>query len=115
MPSCLQRGTGRDRDPSRWGRRETIPNTALSPPEPIYTHGLIFRTHKWFCWSVLAECNSGIMLTWTSEEGHPLLKEDVVEYGPLFFVCFVFEEATVCKNRKAFCIRVFSVKKINNP
>ena len=32
-PSCLRRGTGGDRDPRRWGKRETIPYTTLSPPE----------------------------------------------------------------------------------
>ena len=26
-PSCLRRGAGGDRDPRRWGKRETIPNT----------------------------------------------------------------------------------------
>ena len=32
-PSCLRRGSGGDRDPRRWGTRETIPNTTLSPPQ----------------------------------------------------------------------------------
>ena len=37
MPAtgCLRRGTGGDRDPRRWGKRETIPNAALSPPERL--------------------------------------------------------------------------------
>ena len=26
-------GTGGDRDPRRWGKRETVPNITLSPPE----------------------------------------------------------------------------------
>ena len=30
---CLRRGPGGDRDPRKWGRRETIPNATLSPPE----------------------------------------------------------------------------------
>ena len=32
-PSCRRRGSGGDRDPRRWGKRETIPNATLSPPE----------------------------------------------------------------------------------
>ena len=32
-PSCLRRGTGGDRDPSRWGKKETIPSTTLSAQE----------------------------------------------------------------------------------
>ena len=36
MSSCLWRGIGGDQDPSRRGKRETIPNTTLSPWE-------------WFC------------------------------------------------------------------
>ena len=35
---------------------------------------------------LLAEWNFGILLTWTSEEGLPLLKEEVVEYFPCCFV-----------------------------
>ena len=31
-------------------------------------------------------CNSGILLTWTAEGGHPLLKEEVVEYFSLLFL-----------------------------
>ena len=31
--SCHRRGTGGDRDPRRWEKRETIPNATLSPPE----------------------------------------------------------------------------------
>ena len=46
-------------------------------------------------------------MTWASEEGLPLLKEEVVEYFPLLFS----GGGTVCKNRKAFCLRVFSVSK----
>ena len=30
---CLQGGTGRHQDPRRWGKRKTVPNTTLSPPE----------------------------------------------------------------------------------
>ena len=32
-PSCLRGGPGGDRDPGRWGKRETIPNTIQPPPE----------------------------------------------------------------------------------
>ena len=32
-PSCLGRRTGGDRDPRRLGKRETVPNATLSPPE----------------------------------------------------------------------------------
>ena len=32
-PSWLWGRTGGDRDPRRWGERETVPNAALSPPE----------------------------------------------------------------------------------
>ena len=39
--------------------------------------------HNGFCQSVLAECNFDILLTWTSEEGLPLFKEDVVNYFSL--------------------------------
>ena len=31
-------------------------------------------------------CYFGILLTWTTEEGHPLFKKEVAEYFPLFFV-----------------------------
>ena len=31
--SYRQRGTGGERGPKRWGKRETGPNTTLSPPE----------------------------------------------------------------------------------
>ena len=74
-------------------------------------------------------CHFGILLTWTSEEGHPLFKEEVVEYFPyspsiafrhkdvinqrleFVFPPVVFlEEATVCKDGNAFCFSVFSVK-----
>ena len=37
-PSCLGRGTGGDRDPRRWGRRETVPNVTLSPPGWLLMH-----------------------------------------------------------------------------
>ena len=55
-------------------------------------------------------------MTRASEEGLSLIKEEVVEYFPLFccfclFVCL--ELATVSKNGEAFCIRVFSVNKIS--
>ena len=33
MQSCLETGTGGDRDPRRWGKRETIPIATLAPPE----------------------------------------------------------------------------------
>ena len=62
---------------------------------------------------LLAEWNFGILLTWTSEEGLPLFKVEMVEYFPLFFCCcFCFEEVNVCRNGKVFCVRVFSVKKV---
>ena len=32
---CHHRGTGGDRDARSWGKRETIPNTTLSPPEVL--------------------------------------------------------------------------------
>ena len=65
-------------------------------------------------------------MTRASEEGLSLIKEEVVEYFPLFCLlllfgwlvgccCFVlfFEMATVSKNGKAVCMRVFSVNKIS--
>ena len=32
-PGCLRRGADGDRHPGRWGKRETVPNTTLSPSE----------------------------------------------------------------------------------
>ena len=32
-PSCLRRGTAGDRDPRRWGKRETLPNVTPLPAE----------------------------------------------------------------------------------
>ena len=53
-------------------------------------------------------CNFGIRLTWTSEEGLPLFKEEVAEYFPLPF----FVGGQRLKERESFfCFRVFSVKK----
>ena len=43
----------------------------------------------------------------TSEEGCSSFKEKMVEYFPLLFF------GPFCKNRKAFCLRVFSVSKIS--
>ena len=64
-------------------------------------------------------CNFGILLTQTSEEGLILYKEEMVEYFPPVVVVIVvvwsvlllllFEEASVCKTKKAFCVRVYSV------
>ena len=34
-------------------------------------------------------CNFGILLSWTSEEGRLLLKEEMAEYFSLFFVVVV--------------------------
>ena len=31
--SCLRRGSGEDRDPRRLGKRETVPDATLSPPQ----------------------------------------------------------------------------------
>ena len=38
-PRCLWRGSGEVRDLKRWGKREIIPNTALSPPDFCVTMG----------------------------------------------------------------------------
>ena len=73
-------------------------NPSIYPPYSGRTTG--------FASLVLAECNFGISLTWTSEEGLPLFKEEVVEYFSPVVVVFL-EELLVCKNGKAFCIRVF--------
>jgi len=34
-------------------------------------------------------CHFGLLLTWTSEEGFPLYKEEVAEYF-LFFIFYLF-------------------------
>ena len=39
-PSCLRRGTGVDRDPRRWGKRETIPIATF------------LHSHRRFIWSL---------------------------------------------------------------
>ena len=53
----------------------------------VYTHCPIFKTHNWFCLSlVLTECSFGILLIWTSEVGLLVFKEGVVEYNLLLLV-----------------------------
>ena len=54
----------------------------------LYPLSHIQDTFSWFGSSVLAVCNLGILLTmtWTSEAGLTLFKEEVAEYFPLLFV-----------------------------
>ena len=50
-----------------------------------------------------------MLLTCTSEEGLPLFKEDVVDYLTLL----VFVGGHRLQERKAFCLRIFSVLYVN--
>ena len=55
-------------------------------------------------------CNFGILLTWTSEEGRPLFKEEVAEYFPLFCCCFIVVVVVVVgdhrlQERKGFLLQ----------
>ena len=57
-------------------------NLLLNPLIPIVPYS--GRTTG-FCWSVLAECHFGVLLTRTSKEGLPLIKEEMAEYFPLLY------------------------------
>ena len=66
----------------------------------------------------LTVCHFGLLLTWTSEEGFPLYKEEAAEYSLLFLIYIYIKKkkrkkkkrSLFAKTETAFCIRVFSVK-----
>ena len=71
------------------------------PPEETFKVRLL-RSEIFLVSVSIVQMHVYSLLTSTFEEGLPLFKEGVVECFPLLF----FEETTVCKNWKAFCLNV---------